>query len=66
MLHGCLQDWAVPQAWFLHFYVVGSCCNAAVLLAYCLSSAPSTSGTHVVRRRSAVVLRIVCTHQQRI
>ncbi|WIA17188.1 hypothetical protein OEZ85_014071 [Tetradesmus obliquus] len=44
---GPLRDWAVPQAWFLHFYVVGSCCNAAVLLAYCLSSAPSTSGTHV-------------------
>lgn len=44
---GPLKDWAVPQAWFLHFYVVGSCCNAVVLLAYCLSSSPSNTSTHV-------------------
>lgn len=34
---GVLKDWSVPQAWFLHFYVLGSCCNAAVLIAYTLS-----------------------------
>lgn len=33
----CMQDWSVPQAWFLHFYLLGCCCNAAVLLAYCLT-----------------------------
>jgi hypothetical protein len=43
-----LQDWAVPQAWFLHFYVLGSCCNAVVLLLYCLSSPPSSTATQVV------------------
>jgi hypothetical protein len=43
-----LQDWAVPQAWFLHFYALGSCCNAVVLLLYCLSSPPSSTATPVV------------------
>lgn len=33
----CLQDWSVPQAWFLHFYLLGCCCNAAVLLSYVIT-----------------------------
>ena len=32
-----MQDWKVPQAWFLHFYVLGCCCNAVVTLGYCLT-----------------------------
>eukprot|EP00882_Tetradesmus_deserticola_P033971 GHRQ01038853.1.p1 GENE.GHRQ01038853.1~~GHRQ01038853.1.p1 ORF type:complete len:148 (+),score=36.24 GHRQ01038853.1:289-732(+) len=44
---GPLRDWAVPQAWFLHFYIVGSCCNAVVLLMYCLSSSPGSTSTHM-------------------
>ncbi len=31
---GLLKDWSVPQAWFLHFYLIGAACNAATLLAY--------------------------------
>lgn len=27
----------MPQAWFLHFYLLGCCCNAAVLLSYVIT-----------------------------
>lgn len=27
----------MPQAWFLHFYLLGCCCNAAVLVTYAIT-----------------------------
>eukprot|EP00879_Flechtneria_rotunda_P027736 GHRR01029726.1.p1 GENE.GHRR01029726.1~~GHRR01029726.1.p1 ORF type:complete len:160 (+),score=29.30 GHRR01029726.1:636-1115(+) len=32
---GPMREWSVPQSWFLHFYLLGACCNGAVLLLYC-------------------------------
>eukprot|EP00877_Chromochloris_zofingiensis_P002251 jgi/Chrzof1/12026/Cz06g18170.t1 len=37
---GPLKDWCVPQAWFLHFYLIGAACNAMVLAAYILTYQP--------------------------
>jgi hypothetical protein len=31
------QDWCVPQAWFLHFYLLGTAANTAALVMYVLS-----------------------------
>lgn len=46
---GPLKDWAVPQAWFVHFYVLGCGWNGLVLLANSLSlggaASPSSVGS---------------------
>ena len=41
---GPLRDWAVPQRWFLHFYVVGAACNAAALAALACGCCGGGSG----------------------
>lgn len=55
---GPLRDWSVPQAWFLHFYLLGCCCNAAVLLAYCL-----TLGSTALTPTTAQPLLLLCLFQ---
>jgi len=36
----------VPQVWFLHFYLLGACCNALVLLLFCASLGSTSSSKY--------------------
>lgn len=64
-----LQDWAVPQVWFLHFYVLGCGWNALVLLAHSLSlgsaawppsKVSSSTNSPWLRLNAAVLNKLDC------
>ncbi|KAI8472928.1 MAG: 3-oxo-5-alpha-steroid 4-dehydrogenase-domain-containing protein [Monoraphidium minutum] len=60
---GRLKDWSLPQAWFLHFYLVGAACNAAVLMAYSCSCCGAGSELPVAEQaRSILALSLFQAH----
>lgn len=57
---GMLSDWTVPQSWFSHFYMIGSTCNAMLMLLYLRCG---TGPVHSTTVASLILIQIHLTRR---